>query len=178
MRRYDVFLILLFLNFCSQNKKDDSFKENESTHQYQYKMPLNPFPSIMEQFYSYKLPVYKMQVKPKSIDFDCSKRNDQNLFWCIVNAELAFPDKDLPNKITMAIPASIAKEDIAFYSASIKKIASNNIPVFLLGIFPFKSELNDMPVVIGKYYGIYNAQECLNWYGYFEDCPKGSAAIK
>lgn len=143
-----------------------------------YKMPENPFPSIMEQFYSYKLPVYRFEIKTNNLAFDCTKRNDSELYWCGIDTELMHPDKNLPHLITMLLSSSISSEDIDFYRAAIKRFSSNTHPTFLLGIFPSKMEIEGKTSIFGKYYGIYNAQECLNWYGYFEDCPKGSVAIK
>lgn len=174
MSKLFLLLCLLSLTSCSYvGKKTDM--ENEKKP---YVMPRNRFPTIMEQFYSYKLPVYRMEIEPKSIAFACTQRNDEELFWCSIDADLKYPDKTLPHVITMLIPSSIAKDDVDFYHSAISRLALSRSPLFLLGIFPSRIEDKEESSILGKYYGIFNSMECLNWYGYFGDCPKASKAIK
>lgn len=174
MKQWFLLPLMLFTVNCSQPEKKSSPVASKTP----YVMPPNPFPTIMEQFYSYELPVNRIEIVPQSLSFGCTKRNDAELYWCSITAEIKHPDKTLPSTVSMVTSYAISPKAVKLYRSDIKRFKkSSGTPLFLLGIFPFESRDGASAEILGKYYGIYNKDYCLNWYGYYEDCPKGAVKV-
>lgn len=176
------FLVCLFFVYACglQPKKLDTKSDND--YDDDWVLPANDYPKIFELYKGSSVPVYRIKIGPKSLKFECSKRNDYPHYWCIIRANVIHNYDKYPKKILVSFMSS---RNIAFvkkyeeYIERIRKdskVASLNVSYTTFEID--EKELEPIRQFSGIFIGLEAEDLCINWFNYFENCPWGLKKIK
>ena len=145
-------------------------------------MPDNEYPEIFQLLEGSSVPVYKMQVNPKSLEFGCIKRNDYPHYWCDLTADIIHSNQKYPKRITASYMSS---RNIAFvkkYKEYVGKIKNEGKKSYLsVSYIPLKidnGEIEPFRQFLGTFLGIETAGMCISWFNYFDNCSAGSKHVE
>lgn len=169
-------LICIFLlNACSlqskalETKSDDDYDE--------WVLPVNDYPEIFELYKGSSVPVYRVKIEPKSLKFECSKRNDYPHYWCNIRAVVIHDIDEYPNKILVSFMSSRSKEFVKKYEEYIERIKNNSkrasLNVSYTAFDIDEKKLEPMRQFSGVFVGLETEKFCINWFNYFDNCPNG-----
>ena len=167
VNRIKTLIFLLSLSSCS------SFQEKSKQIKYEYP-PDNPYPTIMKKAKSSEMLALLVELKPKSLKFDCTLRNDSPYYWCGVDGVIQNPDPKLPKKVGTTYHRVVNLEGKKVSENLIKRLKKANKPVFLVTPRSFHIDDNEFGNLM---FGIYNEDECMNLFHDYSTCPGTSKKL-
>ncbi len=115
-------------------------------------------------------PSVAVELKPESLEFDCTLRNDSPYYWCGVKGVIKNTDPKLPSKVGTVYQRVVDSKGKKVSEALISRLKKANIPVFLVA--PHTFSIDDDGTFGNYMYGIYNRDECMDLWDDYSACPK------
>ncbi len=134
----------------------------------------NPYPTIMQEFRNKDdISYFIVELKPESLQFDCSLRNDSPYYWCGVDGELKKRDLKLPEKIGTVFQSVVEQKVKLAAKKLILRLKKANKAVYLVSPIAYFIDKKSGEFT-NTIRGIYNEDECMNLFDDFSTCPQSA----
>ena len=163
-----IVISLIFIFFAACSSSYMGLKEDNVKWDY---APLNPYPSVMKEVKCERdTPCVLIELKPESLQLDCTLRNDSPYYWCGVSGKIKYPDTKLPERVDTVFHSVVSKVVKKNTERLIKRLKESGKPVFLFS--PPQFFIDDANEFTNKMFGIYNEDECADMFYQYFICPE------
>jgi len=165
-----IILFFLLITSCSYLKKQQK-KEVEYIYP-----PINKFPSVMKEIQTKDGPVLMVELKPESLEFECTLRNDSPYYWCGIDGEIKNPDPKIPSKVTTVYHTVVTEKGKSASLKFVKRLKELKKPVFFIITCGVDVDKQDY-TLSAQMFGAYNEYECMEVFGDYSLCPETSKIL-